>query len=159
MDDFYLDFISALNVSGVKYMVVGGFAVNFHGYNRATADLDLWISNDEANLTRLGDALYRLGYEFPSDAASELKEDRIVSITEGEYVVELMTRLNISTEISFDQAYQLAEERDINQVKIKLISFEHLKNEKARSKRYKDLDDLSKLEEAEAYYARKSKEE
>ncbi|WP_268123324.1 nucleotidyltransferase [Roseivirga pacifica] len=159
MDDFYLDFISALNVSGVKYMVVGGFAVNFHGYNRATADLDLWLSNDEGNLVRLGDALSRLGYEFPSEAEAELKEDRIVSITEGEYVVELMTRLNISTEISFDQAYEFAEEREVNQVKVKLISFEHLKNEKARSKRYKDLDDLSKLEEAEAYYARKSKEE
>lgn len=105
------------------------------------------------------DALSRLGYEFPSGAEAELKEDRIVSITEGEYVVELMTRLNISTEISFDQAYEFAEEREVNQVKVKLISFEHLKNEKARSKRYKDLDDLSKLEEAEAYYARKSKEE
>ncbi|MHA7100168.1 nucleotidyltransferase [Roseivirga pacifica] len=159
MDDFYLDFISALNVSGVKYMVVGGFAVNFHGYNRATADLDLWLSNDEGNLVRLGDALSRLGYEFPSEAEAELKEDRIVSITEGEYVVELMTRLNISTEISFDQAYEFAEEREVNQVKVKLISFEHLKNEKARSKHYKDLDDLSKLEEAEAYYARRSKEE
>ncbi|WP_422355806.1 nucleotidyltransferase [Roseivirga pacifica] len=159
MDDFYLDFISALNVSGVKYMVVGGFAVNFHGYNRATADLDLWLSNDEGNLVRLGDAICRLGYEFPSEAEAELKEDRIVSITEGEYVVELMTRLNISTEISFDQAYEFAEEREVNQVKVKFISFEHLKNEKARSKRYKDLDDLSKLEEAEAYYARKSKEE
>ena len=159
MDDFYLDFVSALNVSGVKYMVVGGFAVNFHGYNRATADLDLWLSNDEGNLTRLGDALSRLGYEFPSEAEAELKEDRIVSITEGEYVVELMTRLNISTEISFDQAYEFAEEREVNQVKVKRISFEHLKNEKARFKRYKDLDDLSKLEEAEAYYARKSKEE
>lgn len=133
--------------------------MNFHGYNRATADLDLWLSNDEGNLVRLGDALSRLGYEFPSEAEAELKEDRIVSITEGEYVVELMTRLNISTEISFDQAYEFAEEREVNQVKVKLISFEHLKNEKARSKRYKDLDDLSKLEEAEAYYARKSKEE
>jgi len=33
-----------------------------------------------------------------------------------------------------------------------------LKNEKSRSKRYKDLDDLSKLEEAEAYYGKKSEE-
>ncbi|MFT6828915.1 MAG: hypothetical protein ACJAZV_002209, partial [Roseivirga sp.] len=52
-----------------------------------------------------------------------------------------------------------AETRTIEGTEIKVISFQDLKNEKGRSKRYKDLDDLSKLEEAEAYYAKRLKEE
>ncbi len=158
MDDFYLNFISALNASSAEYMVVGGFAVNFHGYNRTTADLDLWISTTNENLIRLGEALHKLGYEFTAEAQEELKQDRIVSISEGDGIVELMPRLNISNEISFEEAYDLAEERIVIDIKIKIISLELLKNEKARSKRYKDLDDLSKLEEAQAYYERLKKE-
>jgi len=82
-----------------------------------------------------------------------------VSFSEGDYTVELLTRINISKDISFDEALEKAETRIIEETEIKVISFQDLKNEKARSKRYKDLDDLSKLEEAEAYYAKKLKEE
>ena len=159
MDDFYLNVIKAFNVSGVGYMVIGGFAVNFYGYNRSTGDLDLWVSNDESNLIKLGDAFYRMGYEFSEEAENELKQNNIVSFSEGNYTVELLTRINISKEISFNEALEKAETRIIEETEIKVISFQDLKNEKSRSKRYKDLDDLSKLEEAEAYYAKKLKEE
>ncbi|PIQ50078.1 MAG: hypothetical protein COW03_01775 [Cytophagales bacterium CG12_big_fil_rev_8_21_14_0_65_40_12] len=159
MDDFYINVIRAFNVSGVRYMVIGGFAVNFYGYNRTTGDLDLWVSNDESNLMRLGDAFHRLGYDFSEEARNELKQNNIVSFSEGDYTVELLTRINISKEMSFDEAFEKAETRKINETEIKVISFQDLKNEKARSKRYKDLDDLSKLEEAEAYYAKRLKEE
>ncbi|WP_053222485.1 nucleotidyltransferase [Roseivirga seohaensis] len=159
MDDFYLNVIKAFNVSGVRYMVIGGFAVNFYGYNRSTGDLDLWVSNDESNLIKLGDAFYKMGYDFSEEAKNELIKNNIVSFSEGNYTVELLTRINISKEISFNEALEKAETRIIEETEIKVISFQDLKNEKSRSKRYKDLDDLSKLEEAEAYYAKKLKEE
>jgi hypothetical protein len=140
-------------------MVVGGFAVNFHGYNRSTGDLDLWVSNSETNLDRLSKAFNYLGFEFTEDAKSELRENHIISFSEENAMVELMTRMNISQQISFEEALAKAERRVVQEIEIIVISFEDLKNEKARSKRYKDLDDLSKLEEAEAYYAKKLKEE
>ncbi|KYG79066.1 nucleotidyltransferase DUF2204 [Roseivirga ehrenbergii] len=159
MDDYYLHVIKAFNVSGVRYMVIGGFAVNFYGYNRTTGDLDLWVSNDENNLIKLGNAFYRMGYEFSEEAENEIIKNNIVSFSEGNYTVELLARINISKEISFDEALEKAETRIIEGTEIKVISFQDLKNEKSRSKRYKDLDDLSKLEEVEAYYAKKLKEE
>ncbi|WP_420388116.1 nucleotidyltransferase [Roseivirga sp.] len=159
MDDFYLKVVQSFNTEGVKYLVVGGFAVNFHGYNRSTADLDLWVSNEEDNLDRIHRAIETVGFEFDEDASEELRSDRMVSFSDSNSVVELMTRLNISEEVGFELAYQSAVSKTVEGVEMKVISFHDLKREKAKSKRYKDLDDLSKLEEAEAFYARKSGKE
>jgi predicted nucleotidyltransferase len=159
MDDFYFKVIKTFNENEVRYLVIGGFAVNFYGYNRTTSDLDMWISLEESNLTNLKSAIASLGFDFSDAAMNEIREEKIVSFSEGDCVVELLSRINISQDISFDEAFERSELRILNEVKFYLISIEDLKKEKAKSKRYKDLDDLSKLEEAEAYYIKKSKEE
>ena len=159
MDNFYLDVINAFNNRNVKYLVIGGFAVNFYGYNRTTGDLDLWISKDTSNLANLKLALADLGFDLSIAAMDELQADRIISFSDAVCVVELLTKINISSKISFDQAYERSVTRVLNGTRFHLISLSDLKLEKAKSKRYKDLDDLSKLEEAEAYYGRKSGKE
>jgi len=40
-DNYYRDFIALLNKHAVKYILVGGYAVNFYGYSRFTGDLDV----------------------------------------------------------------------------------------------------------------------
>lgn len=52
----------ALNEAGVPFIVVGGLAVNAHGYGRATQDIDLVISLDPAAVRRAFQALASLGY-------------------------------------------------------------------------------------------------
>ena len=42
----FREFLTLLNLNNVQYLVVGGYAVAFHGYPRYTKDLDLWISTD-----------------------------------------------------------------------------------------------------------------
>jgi hypothetical protein len=54
--------LQALSHAEVRYLVVGGVAVVLHGYLRATADLDLVVQLDEANVLRAVDALEDLGY-------------------------------------------------------------------------------------------------
>ena len=49
---FYLDLFRALGSGGVEYVVVGGLALNLHGIERATMDVDLAIALDEGNLRR-----------------------------------------------------------------------------------------------------------
>ena len=159
MDSFYFEVIELFNRHNVQYMVVGGFAVNFHGYNRSTGDLDLWVSNSDKNLLLLKVAVDELGFELSENAMSELRKDQMVTFSNEDCVIELMTRLNISIEISFKEAFERAELRTLDNLVFRVISLADLKNEKSRSKRYKDLDDLSKLEEAEVYYGKRSKEE
>ena len=43
------EILKALNKNGVDFLLVGGFAVNYHGYNRTTGDMDLWIKPDNEN--------------------------------------------------------------------------------------------------------------
>lgn len=159
MLSFYHQVIKVLNDCGVRYLVVGGFAVNFHGYNRTTSDLDLWVDISEANLKAIEKSMEKLGYEFDEFASFELSDERMVVLSERECVVELMPRLNISEEVSFDEAFGRSEIRKVDGLDYHIISLDDLLREKAKSKCYKDLDDYSKLMEARAYYGRKSKEE
>lgn len=159
MVSFYHQVIKALNDCSVRYLLVGGFAVNFHGYNRTTSDLDLWVDISEPNLESIERAMEVLGYEFDEFASFELSAERMVVLSEEDYVVELMPRLNISEEVSFDEAFERSETRKIDGLDYHIISLDDLLKEKAKSKRYKDLDDYSKLMEARAYYGRRSKEE
>jgi hypothetical protein len=46
----FKEFLKLLNSNDVKYLVVGGYAVNYHGFPRATADLDIWIAIDPDNV-------------------------------------------------------------------------------------------------------------
>ena len=149
MDSFYLRVIKTFNQFKVEYLLIGGFAVNFYGYNRTTGDMDLWISKSDGNLRCLTMALDELGYSFTSEGRDELRADRIVSFSEGVYTTELMTRLNISREVSFEEARERSVKRTVQGVEIHVISMEDLKNEKAKSGRYKDLDDLSQLKKLE----------
>ena len=158
MNNFYFQVIDCFNRFKVEYLVIGGFAVNFYGYNRSTGDMDLWISNDDQNLERIRRALENLNFELDEEAFKELRNERMVSFSSEEAVVELMTRLNISSRVSFQEASDRASIRTIQGIQFRIIALSDLKDEKARSKRYKDLDDLSKLEEAEAIYQRRSKE-
>ncbi len=54
--------VSALNLAAVRYLIVGGVAVNVHGYLRHTKDLDLVIAPEESNCRAAMDALTSLGY-------------------------------------------------------------------------------------------------
>lgn len=56
--DDVIALLRALNDCGVRYAVVGGVAINLHGLARATADIDLFVSPDEANVGRLRTALH-----------------------------------------------------------------------------------------------------
>jgi hypothetical protein len=49
MFDDFKELLSAFNAHSLKYLVVGGYAVSFHAQPRATKDLDLFITADQAN--------------------------------------------------------------------------------------------------------------
>lgn len=49
----FKDFLKLLNVNKVKYLLVGGYAVGYHGFPRATADMDIWIATDQKNAKKM----------------------------------------------------------------------------------------------------------
>ena len=59
----FREFIESLNKNDVQYLVVGGYAVAFHGHPRYTKDLDVWIKVEPDNAQRVTQALSDFGFE------------------------------------------------------------------------------------------------
>ena len=53
----FKEFLSLLRVHGVKYLMIGGYAVGYHGYPRATDDLDIWIAVHPDNAAHMATVL------------------------------------------------------------------------------------------------------
>ena len=60
---FYLEFFKALEKESVRYLVVGGVAVNLHGAERMTSDVDLMLALDAENLNRFLIAVRPFGFK------------------------------------------------------------------------------------------------
>lgn len=82
----------ALNAASARYAVIGGFAVNLHGYVRGTMDIDLLIDPSPENVRKVKAALSVL----PDHAASEVADDDVLKHTvvrvADEIVVDLMAK-------------------------------------------------------------------
>jgi hypothetical protein len=67
LDEELTKFWKTLNQNGVRYIMVGGFATRFHGFNRSTDDLDMWLEDTIENREKLRKSFQELGYgDFPS---------------------------------------------------------------------------------------------
>jgi hypothetical protein len=68
-----------LNSKEVEYLVIGGYAVGYHGYPRATGDMDVWISLNEKNALKIVNALKEFGFDIPElKKEMFLKEEKII---------------------------------------------------------------------------------
>ena len=135
-----------LNAKGIKYLLIGGFAVGYHGYARYTDDLDVWISRDPENARKMVEVLREFGFDVP-----ELNEALFMSEVSMVRMGYPPVRIEVKTSISgvdFDEA---VEDRVIMRregLVIPTISLQHLKQNKRASGRHKDLDDLEHLPES-----------
>lgn len=132
-----------LNAHQVEYLLIGGYAVAYFGYPRATADMDIWIAMNPANAERTVTVLKGFGFDLP-DLSTELflKEWQIIRL--GVPPV----RIKISTTISgvgFQECFADKVSGELDGQKVNLISLHHLKANKKASGRHQDLADLENL--------------
>lgn len=80
LDPNFLEFIELLDVHDARFLVVGGYAVGFHGHPRYTADLDVWIWLDSGNADAVLAALHDFGFA-DTDLRHEdfVQEDQVAS--------------------------------------------------------------------------------
>lgn len=139
----FRDFLKLLEDEGVAYLLIGGYAVGYYGYPRATADMDVWIAISPENAQKTFKALERFGMRTP-EMSPELFEKKGKIIRMG---VPPM-RLEIQTDISgvdFADCFKRRNRVDIAGLQVNLISLDDLKINKKASGRYKDLEDLEHL--------------
>lgn len=141
-------FIKLANKNQVKMIMIGGGAVNFHGYQRHSADVDFWIDVNPQNMEKLKDVFNEMGYEIEKFPESVMKQMQNISIkfTPYDLDLELITRFSINK--TFDEAYLESEEENIKGEKLlrwKVLSFDDLITSKTKSSRPKDLLDVQQL--------------
>ncbi|MEO6773829.1 MAG: nucleotidyl transferase AbiEii/AbiGii toxin family protein [Kofleriaceae bacterium] len=155
--DFDAIFV-ALQVAHVRYLVVGGVAVVLHGSPRFTADLDLVIALDGANIRAAISALGALGYTsrapVPVEQLAEPAMRRLWIEEKHLVVFSLWSPAHPATEIDifveepfpFDEAYARGTRADLGTSSVTVASIPDLIALKRQAGRPKDLLDIEALE-------------
>jgi hypothetical protein len=127
----------------VQYLLIGGYAVAYHGYPRATVDLDIWIAINPRNAERVVLVLREFGFDPPElEASLFLEPDKVVRMGMPPMRLELLTTVS---GVVFEACYANRVSDMIDGVEIDLISLSDLKRNKQASGRHKDLNDLENL--------------
>jgi len=140
----FADLCSLLSATKVDYLVVGGYAVAFHGAPRFTGDLDLLIRPDPDHVARMLDALTRFGFPAAGVAPEYLLEQKkILQLGRIPVQIHLMTCI---TGLDWDSAWASREAGSYADVPLFYIGRSALLANKRAAGRPKDLADVAALE-------------
>ena len=141
----FKELFRSLNAKGVEYLLIGGYAVIIHGYVRNTMDIDVVVSNDPENVTRCLKALDDFGFggtDLQTALTSDAKD--VVRMGVEPMKIEILNYLN---GVDFAEAYSRRITRDVEDIKIDVISLHDLIANKEDVGRLQDLLDVEKLKE------------
>jgi len=137
------DYKEFLRLLRVEYLLIGGWAVGYHGHPRATYDLDVWIGISPANADRVVKALAEFGFDGTELSPNLfLQPDKIIRMGVEPVRIEIMTSIS---GVEFAECYGERLETTLNDVPVDLINLRDLKINKEASGRLKDLADLEQL--------------
>lgn len=143
LDQDFKEFIESLNNNDVRYLVVGGYAVAFHGYPRYTKDIDIWIELEPTNAEKVIAALEQFGFASldltPQDF---LVPHQIIQLGYPPNRIDLITTL---AAVEFDECYKARVDTIVDGVTVHFIDVENLKRNKTASGRPQDIADVANL--------------
>ena len=134
----------------VRMLMVGGGAVNFHGYQRHSADVDFWIETTNENFQNLIHVFKEMGYDiedFPMEVKNQMQNISL-KFSPQSLNIELITRFSVNK--TFEEAFlesELVEIKEIEFLKWRVLSLEDLITSKIKEGRPKDLLDVQQLRE------------
>jgi predicted nucleotidyltransferase len=139
----FKEFLKLLKEHDVRYLLIGGYAVGYHGYPRATEDLDIWVAIHAENAQKLVSVLRDFGFDDP-DLTPELflQKPKIVRMGFPPMRLEITTSIS---GVDFDECYLARIVDELDGVEVKVIDLKNLKKNKKASGRTKDIADLEQL--------------
>lgn len=138
----FKEFLRLLNSNSVEYMVIGGYAVNYYGFPRATADLDIWIAIGQQNAQRVAQVLREFGFT-QAEAEAFLEPRKIIRMGVPPVRLEILTSIS---GVEFAECYRRRLAVELDGVPVNLIHLDDLKRNKQASGRLKDRLDLEQLQ-------------
>ncbi len=143
MNEKQISLLAAFLVAKVDYAVVGGMAVNVHGYVRATNDLDIFIRPTEENARAAFAALSALGVPLDGlEPADLLNDEENLRFGPEEDHIDILASIG---EMSFEQVWRNRVETSVGELSIPFISKSDLIENKQQIGRLRDLADIEEL--------------
>ena len=143
LNEDYKDILQLFTDNGVKYLVVGAYALGAYGFPRATGDIDLWVLADGENSKKIFRCLAKFGAPMEQISEKTFSEPGVIF-----QIGIVPRRIDIITKISgvdFEQAFSRREEFVIDNVKVPFISKQDLITNKQATGREKDSIDIKNL--------------
>jgi hypothetical protein len=140
----YKDMLQVLLDNGVKFLLVGAYAMGAHGYPRATGDIDIWVEPSPDNSKRVYHALAQFGAPLHEvDEATFVKPGVVFQIGIAPRRIDIMSAIS---GVEFDEAYQHRQTVEIEGMAIPLLSYDDLVRNKRATGRDRDGLDADRLE-------------
>jgi hypothetical protein len=143
----FRDILSAFAEHGVDYMVVGAYALAYHGLPRATGDIDLWVQCSRDNAERVWAGLLAFGAPLGGLSIDDLcNVGTVVQIGVAPRRIDVLTAID---GVAYAEAAGDKEIAEIEGLQVPIIGKKHLIENKRAAGRPKDLADLAWLERAD----------
>jgi hypothetical protein len=142
----FCELLACFNASGVRALIVGAYALGFHGAPRMTGDLDVLVQPSAENAARVMTALASFGFgEVGLSAADFERPDVVVQLGVPPVRVDLLTGLS---GVTWDEAWAGRVAGELGDVPVVFIGLADLRRNKRAAGRHKDLADLEALGDA-----------
>jgi hypothetical protein len=139
----FREFFQLLNANDVHYLIIGGYAVAFHGYPRYTKDLDIWIWIEQDNAQKVVNTLRDFGFESLGLQAEDfLETDTVIQLGYAPNRIDLIMGV---PGVDFEECYPLRIIEEVDGVQLAFIDLENLVKTKRASGRLQDLADIENL--------------
>lgn len=143
----WIELLEAFNAAGVRYLIVGAFALSRYAAPRATGDLDLWVDRTPENVRRVFDALTTFGAPLTGLTATDFTaEDFVFTMGRPPLGVDIITAVS---GVDFDDAWSSRETGRLGDMSVAFIGREAFLRNKRAAGRAKDLADIEAIENFE----------
>ncbi|WP_158996233.1 hypothetical protein [Mucilaginibacter sp. L196] len=147
-DESFVAFLTAMQNRQVRYMLIGGIAVNFHGYIRNTLDMDIWLAPTNENRNLFYKVLIDVGYT--EEEISDYKDEDFTTFFKCE-IGEMPNTIDCLTivhpNLSFDDAEKVMIRHDAGYgLILNVVDYDYLRSMKILAHREKDWHDVSQLD-------------
>jgi predicted nucleotidyltransferase len=146
LNEDFTDFLNALNEKNVEYVLVGGYAVIFHGYNRTTGDLDIWVNPTSENYFRLLKAFDKFGlpvFDMSEEKFLKTAEYDVFTFGRPPVSIDVITK---ATGLVFSEVFAKSAIQNFDGVYVRMIDIRDLITGKKSVNRPKDQDDVDHLQ-------------
>ena len=144
----FRELLGLLNAHDVAYLIVGGYALAYHGAPRYTGDIDIFVKPDPENAARILDALNEFGFGSAGLTEADLTApNKLVQLGRPPVRIDIITSIS---GVSWDAAYENRSQGTYGDIPVWYIGRgDYVLNKKA-SGRKKDLADLEALGEEQS---------